>query len=178
MNETGGKTYVVPRVIHEATENAKKNPDVQEGLRRTFEPLQRDERVTEFGLTGRMDDAVLKLRIPREDFPRVLEAVTVFQQDTKERTVRETARLVILKAWLNHAKRKWAFEWNGVPVSAPIADRDFLDRIERREILLGAGDALDAEITFKQRYDAALGVFVNEQNSFVITRVIRPVPRD
>ena len=37
-------------------------------------------------------------------------------------------------------------EWHAC--SAPIADRDFLDRLERREILLGAGDALDAEITF------------------------------
>jgi hypothetical protein len=175
--ETGGRTYVVPRVVHEATENAKKNPEVQEGLRRTFETLQRDERITEFGLTGRMDDP-LKLRIPRAEFPRILEAVTIFQEDTKERTVKETARLVILKAWLNQAKRKWAFEWNGVPVSAPIADGDFLDRIERREVLLGAGDALDVEIAFKQRYDPTLGVFVNEQNSFVITKVIKPVPRD
>jgi hypothetical protein len=158
--EYASKTYIVPRVVHEATQNVKKNPDVQEGLRRTFEPLQRDPNVTEFGLTTRIDDAEVPLSIPRSEFPRILESVVVFQEDTKERTVKETARLVILKAWLNQAKRKWAFEWNGVPVSAPIADRDFLDRIERRDVLLGAGDALDVEITFKQHYDTTLGVFV------------------
>ena len=85
--------------------------------------------------------------------------------------------MVILKAWLNHAKRKWLFEWNGVPISAPIADRDFLDRLDRREHLFGAGDALDVEITFKQNYDKNLGVYVNDTNSFVVTKVIQVVPK-
>jgi hypothetical protein len=93
------------------------------------------------------------------------------------RVRKESARLVILKAWLNHAKRKWSFEWNGVPISAPIAGTDFLDRLDRREHLLGAGDALDVEITFKQNFDPALGVYVTEPNSYLVTRVIRPVPR-
>jgi hypothetical protein len=175
--ETGGRVFIVPREVHEATQNVKNNPEVQEGLRRTFEPLQRDTSVTEFALTSRMDDPEPPVSIPRSEFPRILEAVSTFQEETKERTVKETARLIILKAWLNHAKRKWAFEWNGVPVSAPIADQDFLDRLERRELLLGAGDALDVEIAFKQRYDGELGLFVNEPNSFVVTKVVRPVPR-
>jgi len=94
-----------------------------------------------------------------------------------ERTRKERARILILKAWLNHARRKWSFEWNGVPISAPIADRSFLDQLERREHLLGAGDALDAEITYRQFFDSDLGVYVNDPNSFVISRVIRPVPK-
>jgi hypothetical protein len=77
---------------------------------------------------------------------------------------------------LNHAKRKWSFEWNGVPISAPIADTGFLDKLDRREILFGSGDALDVEITLKQN-ENALGVWINDPNSFVITRVIRPVPK-
>jgi hypothetical protein len=175
--ETGGRTYIVPRDVHEATQNVKNNLDVQEGLRHTFEPLQNDTYVTELAFTNRMDDLEPQVVIPRSDFFRVLEAVSIFQEDTKERTVKETARLIILKAWLNHAKRKWSFEWNGVPVSAPIADQDFLDRLERRELLLGAGDALDVEIAFKQRYDGEMGVFRNEPNSFVVTKIVRPVPR-
>jgi hypothetical protein len=175
--ETEGRVIIVPRAVHDATQNVKNNPDVQEGLRRTFEPLLRDTNITEFALTSRMDDPDPPVRVPRSEFPRVLAAVSIFQKDTKERTIRETARVVILKAWLNHAKRKWAFEWNGVPVSAPIADQDFLDKLERRELLLGAGDALDVEIAFKQRYDDELGVFVNEPNSFIIAKVVRPVPR-
>lgn len=64
-----------------------------------------------------------------------------------------------------------------MPISAPIADKDFLDQLDRREHLLGSGDALDAELTYKQTFEAELGVYVNDPNSFVVTRVIRPVPR-
>lgn len=87
------------------------------------------------------------------------------------RIVRHRARLFVLKAWLNHAKRKWAFEWDGQPVSAPIADSDFLDALDRRALLLGAGDALDVEITFTQSYDKILGVWINDPTSYLVTKV-------
>jgi hypothetical protein len=117
------------------------------------------------------------LRIPRADFPLVASPVVGAEEQPLERTKKERARLLILKAWLNHAKRKWSFEWNGIPISAPISDREFLDQLDRREHLLGAGDALDVEITYKQTLDPELGVYVNDQNSFVVSRVIKPVPR-
>jgi len=63
-----------------------------------------------------------------------------------------------------------------VPLSAPISDRDFLDCLARREYLLDAGDALDVEIGFRQYYDPQLTVYVNDQNSFVITKVTQVVP--
>ena len=44
-------------------------------------------------------------------------------------------------------------------------------------MLLGAGDALDAELTFKQNYDATLGVWINDPASFVVTKVLKAVPR-
>jgi len=39
-------------------------------------------------------------------------------------------------------------------MSARIADTDFLDRLDRRQVLFGSGDALDVEIGFKQNYEA------------------------
>jgi hypothetical protein len=47
---------IVPRNVRQATENAKRNPNVQQGLRKTFEPLEADKRVTDFGITGSVDD--------------------------------------------------------------------------------------------------------------------------
>lgn len=58
-----------------------------------------------------------------------------------------------------------------------LADTNFLDLLDRRELLLGAGDALDVELTFKQNYDKTLGVWINNPQSFVVTKVLRPVPR-
>jgi len=175
--EIGHDTIIVPRTVQAATENVKNNPDVQNGLRRTFAPLQADAKITEFGLTSQIDDPVSLVRVDRTSFLAILEAPVLSEDLSRERIRQETARLVILKAWLNHAKRKWSFEWNGVPLSAPIVDKEFLDRIERREYLIGAGDALDVQIAFKQAFDPTLSVYVNNPNSFVIVKVIRHVPR-
>lgn len=173
----GNDTIIVPRNIYDATENAKKNPAVQKGIKKTFDALAHDINVTEFGITSGIADRQPLIRIPRTEFPvdAMIVSEAVVQPNVRE--VRQRARLLILKAWLNHAKRKWSFEWNGVPISAPISDIEFLDQLDRREHLLGAGDALDVEITYRQVLDPDLGVYINDQNSFVVTRVIRPVPR-
>ncbi len=174
----GHDTVIVPRNVYDASENAKKNPAVEKGIKKTFETIERDPNVTDFGLTSSIHDPQPLVAIPRADFSVVTQRVVIETEDPPaERTNTERARLVILKAWLNYAKRKWSFEWNGVPISAPISDWEFLDQLDRREILLGAGDALDVEISFKQTFDPSLGVYVNDPNSFVITKVIRPVSR-
>jgi len=173
----GNDTIIVPRIVHDATENVKKNLAVQKGLRKMFETLEADPHVTDFGLARSLADPRPVLTIPRSDFPLVTTPIVDSEEEPTERTRKERARLIILKAWLNHAKRKWSFEWNGVPISAPIADKDFLDRLGRREHLLGAGDALDVEITYKQTFNPELGVYENDPNSFVVSRVIRVVTR-
>jgi hypothetical protein len=175
----GNDQLIVPRKIYDAAENAKKSPAITDGLHRTFEPLAADKKVTDFGLTTSIADPEPKLRIPRIDFPIAsLPQATRDEADVRPR--REKARLVILKAWLNpkHKKHKWSFEWNGVPLSAPIADTEFLSKLYHREYVLGAGDALDVEIMFRQQYHPALGIYVNDQNSFVINRVERVVGQD
>lgn len=173
----GHDTIIVPRTVYDASENAKKNPAVQKGLKKTFESLEADPNITDFGITGSITDPHPLITIPRSDFPLVVMPAIGIEEEPQERTRKERARLVILKAWLNHAKRKWSFEWNGVPIRAPIGDKDFLDQLDRREHLLGSGDALDVELTYKQVFDTALGIHVNDENSFVVTRVIRPVTR-
>jgi hypothetical protein len=157
----GHDTVVVPRNVYDASENAKKNPAVEKGIKKTFESIERDPDVTEFGLTSSIHDPRPLVTIPRDDFSVITQrAVIETEEPPSERTKTERARLVILKAWLNHAKRKWSFEWNGVPISAPIFDRTFLDRLDRREILLGAGDALDVDIVFKQTFDQSLAQLI------------------
>lgn len=173
----GNDTVIVSRMVHEATEHVKKNPAVQRGLSKTFAALDADHDVTDFGITGSLKDPEPIMRIPRAEFPKVVIFDVPSEQEPKGRIVRERARVVVLKAWLNHAKRKWTFEWNGVPISAPIADTEFLDKLDQREIFFGSGDALDVEITFIQYFDSDLGVWINESNSFVVTHVLQLVPR-
>jgi hypothetical protein len=173
----GDKQVVVPRQVHEASENAKKDPEVDRCIRRTFEPLQKDPKVTGFGLTTSLETPKVPLYIPRTDFPRFTHDLVLPDVALTQRQQMATARLIILKAWLNQAKRKWSFEWNGVPVSAPIKDNDFLDAIAKRKYLIGAGDALDVEIASKQTFDSQLKVYVTDPNSYVITKVLAHVPK-
>jgi hypothetical protein len=94
-----------------------------------------------------------------------------------QRERREKARLVILKAWLKRGNSKWSFEWNGIPISAPIRDQEFFDRLENREFLIGSGDALDVELYYIQRFDADINVYVNDQTTYVVEKVIRTISR-
>jgi hypothetical protein len=174
--EHGGDRVIVPRTVYEAMPNVRKNPEVQHNLSRTFKAIERDEAVANFGLTARIDDPHPILVVPRTEFERLSEPVALLPEDERTRTRTLEARLVILKVWFR-GKRKWSFEWNGVPISAPIKDDEFLDKLDQREYLIGAGDALDVLISFAQIRDPDLGTYVNDPNSFVITKVIRPVPK-
>jgi hypothetical protein len=175
--QDGGDRIIVPRNVYDALPNVRKSPEVQKNLSRTFRAIEQDEAVTDFGLTAKLNDPEPILVIPRDKFHEIAYDAAVLDSTEKMRPREVEARLVILKAWLTHAKRKWSFEWNGVPLSAPIKDEGFLDKIDRREYLIGAGDALDVFLQFRQVWDESLGVYVNDPNSFVVTKVIKPVPR-
>ena len=176
--KNGDQTIVVPRKVYEAAENAKKDPEVERCIRKTIEPLQKDPKVTGFGLTTSLEAPQVPLYIPREEFPRLTRvSVTPDVTTATQRSNTARARFVILKAWLTQAKRKWLFEWNGVPISAPIRDTQFLEDLTKRKYLIGSGDALDVEVSFIQNYDPHLKVFVNDPNSFVITKVLAHIAR-
>ncbi|MHC2465178.1 hypothetical protein [Bradyrhizobium embrapense] len=175
--KTGRYTIVVSPQVQTGTEHVKQNPAVHSGLAKTFAALEADDKVKDFGITGSINDLEPKFTIPRAEFPTVAQRSLPPDEVPQSRSSKKRARLFVLKAWLNHAKRKWSFEWNGEPVSAPITDIKFLDQVDRREVLLGAGDALDAEVTFKQNYDKTLGVWINDPASYVVTKVIRSVSR-
>jgi hypothetical protein len=103
----GNDTIIVPRNVYDATENAKKNPAVQKGIKKTFDALAQDVSVTDFGIASGIADRQPLIRIPRAEFPinAMIVSETVVQPNVRE--VKQRARLLILKAWLNHAKRKW-----------------------------------------------------------------------
>jgi hypothetical protein len=176
--QRGTDRIIVPLKVHADAERAKKSADVRRNIVRTFTPLEANPAITDFGFTGSINDTHPIIRIPRDEFPMLLDQQVIDELPPEEwRQQTMTARILILKAWINHKKRKWSFEWNGVPVSAAIVDEEFLDRIDRREYLIGAGDALDVEITVMQHYDKKLGVYVNDPKRYLITRVIEVISK-
>jgi len=152
----GKDRVIIPRTVYDQMQNVRDDPEVQRNLSRTFDAIERDDAVENFGLTPRMADPEPVVQIPRAIFPQLSSTPAIAEGDPKRRERRERARLVILKAWLTPGNRKWSFEWNGVPISAPIKDESFWGKLASREYLIGQGDALDAELRFKQFYDEEL----------------------
>jgi hypothetical protein len=174
----GKDRIIVPRPTYDQAKNAQHNEAVQEGLSRTFSPLEADPNVTDFGLTRFMEDAKPLIRIPRADFPLFTSQAHVIEPIQAERETHSKARLKILKAWLDNSKRKWSFEWNGVPISAPIKDESFLQRLGNRDFALGSGDAIDVVITYRQNFNPTLGVYENDTNTFVISEVFALIQKN
>ncbi len=174
----GGDRIIVPREVYERTERVKKDPEVRRNLKKTFDVIEQDPAIENFGLTRSLSDETPLIQIPRAQFGNISSAPTIVTEDQKRRSSNERARLPITKAWLTPGSHKWAFEWNGVPMSARVKDEEFLQRVEAREYLIGAGDALDATIKFEQDFDAATDMWANDVASYVITKVHRIISRD
>jgi hypothetical protein len=172
----GSDTYIIPKSVYDLIPKAKANPQVEKNISRMFETIEHDDAIQNFGLTPHVSDPEPLIQFPREDFPKLAQPPAILAPDNEisRRSTEHEARLVILKAWMKPG-RKWSFEWNGVPVSAPITDAAFLGRFSRREFLLGVGDALDVVLRFQQTYDEDLGLWVNDHGTYEIVKVIRPV---
>ena len=62
-------------------------------------------------------------------------------------------------------------------ISAPITDEEFLAKLDRREYLIGACDALDVIVRVRQRYAEDLELYVNDPSTFVVVKVLNSIPR-
>ena len=173
----GGDRIIIPRAVYDQMPNVRSNPEVMKNLNRTFQVIEQDAAIENFGLTPRLHDTEPLVQIPRSDFPQLSTSPAVVDGDARRRQRTETARLVILKAWLMPGNRKWSFEWNGVPISAPIKDEAFFEKLETREYLIGQGDALDVRLSYQQDFDESLGVYVNDPQTFEVSEVIAPIAR-
>lgn len=177
----GEDKIIVPRKAYEGCEKLKYDPKIQNSISRTFRVIEADDAIENFGITPREEDIEPLLQVSRKEFPRLAESpyLTLPESPPGRRERIEPATLVILKAWLDvSSTRKWSFEWNGVPISAPIKDIDFLKRLARREHLIGYGDALTVELRYLQDYDEKLGIYVNDQRTFEVLKVERIIQRE
>jgi hypothetical protein len=116
-----GDRVIIPRNVYNQVETVKSNPEVQRNLSRTFQILEEDHAIENFGLTPRVDDPEPLVQITRDEFPK-LAIVPEDIEELEQRKQRvERVRIIVLKAWLVRSARKWQFEWNGVPISVQFA---------------------------------------------------------
>lgn len=176
--ERGDDQIILPREVYEQLPNIRSNPEVQRNVQRTFEALENDPAIENFGLTPNLNDDVPLISIPREDFIVFTERSALPSPENGRRTTRKSARLLVRKLWLDGSSKKWSFEWNGVPVSAPIKDERFLSDLENRTIMIGSGDALDVVLEFEQSFDKSTGVWENDPSSYRVVEVQEHLLKD
>ena len=117
------------------------------------------------------------MQIPRTDFDILIKMPDLLLSEEEKRRPRtHTAILIVLKPWINASKRKWSFEWNGVPISAYVQDEEFLDQIRAHRIRFGNGDALEADIQVYEELDETIGVWINDPSTYVIQSVRKFMP--
>ncbi|MEM8971742.1 MAG: hypothetical protein AAGD43_06765 [Pseudomonadota bacterium] len=181
--ERGRDRIIIDRSVYEKMREIRDEPVIQKSIRRTFEAIANDEAIENFGITRSLEDQDPIVQIDRDDFPRFtarrpfVAKLTEEPSLVKRRVREENARLLVLKLWLVAGNRKWQFEWNGVPVSAPILDDDFARKLINREVTILAGDALDVVLRYDQEWNEALSLYENDTSSFEIVKVLAVVPR-
>lgn len=177
--QKGSDRYIIPRAIYDTTSKLRNDPAIQENISKTFEVVSQDPAIDNFGLTPNQKDKEPLIQFRRDEFDNLslpIHSLLPDEPNFKRRERKERATLLILKAWLRRGPTKWTFEWNGFPISAPIKDAEFFTRLENREFLIGAGDALDVELSYIQELNEA-GVYANNMTTFVVEKVYGPVPR-
>jgi hypothetical protein len=134
--EKGGDTIIIPRTIYDQMPAVRTSPEVQKNLSRTFQVIEEDSAIENFGMTPNLQDEKPLVQVSRTEFLVLAQTDYALEvtEDTRSRVRTERVRLVILKAWFVSGNRKWSFEWNGVPLSAPIMDQTFFDKLASREI--------------------------------------------
>ena len=176
--EYGNDRIILPRDAHTHFENVKNSESASKNIRKTFGAIEQDEAVENFGLTHEIDDVDPIVQFSREEIASIAGTAIAVADFGSRRERTERAMLVILKAWLKAGNNKWSFDWNGVPIAAPIKDHSFLNRLVDHEISIGVGDAIEAVVSFEQDYDEALGIWVTDQHSYKVVEVLNFVERE
>ena len=96
--------------------------------------------------------------------------------DSAQRVREERTRLEILRVLFERGRRRWQFLWHGSRISAPILDDQFFDRVERREILMGAGDVLEVTLRITQAKVDGMNLWENKSYEVVTVHGHQPRP--
>ncbi len=163
----GNKITVNKNVYNVAFNNVK----TQKAMKAIFTTLDNDEAITDFSLLDEKEEPLF--RVERKEFSE-LKTLNLLPLTDKQ-YVSDTATVYIVK--INFDKTLvWDFIYRGEKKSAYIKDDDFLNKVAKREVLFGNGDALKVELDIEQAFDETYGTFLNT-GTIIIRKVLEVMPK-
>jgi hypothetical protein len=127
-----------------------KDTQVQKAVDGVLKPLRREEGIDKFEV--RTDNQIIE-RVDKEEAKQLASENDDIDDDSLETTiVPDTSRIAALEIVKLSFKddNKWVFsDGSGGTINADIADEEFLDKLNKREVLFGKGDTLKVKILTK-----------------------------
>jgi hypothetical protein len=171
--EQGNEKIIIPKEAEKYYEAVKKSDAVNNNISRTFNALEKDNSISEFGITNKIDDKEPLMKISSDKFPII--AGDAILEDEASREITERTELQIVRAILERSKRRWEFVWRGVNISAPVSDREFYDEFFAHRITIAPGDSLDVQLRVVQKLEAETGIYTNID--YEVVKVYKHIPR-
>jgi len=171
--QQGDTRIIVPRDVHEATNQVERSPRFRQGIGDAFRTIGADASVVSVGFSPSPTDRAPLLTIPRDRFATLPSDLEIADSDTRELT--EITDLRIVRAILERSRRRWQFVWHGVKISAPVSDDTFYTDFFAHKITIAPGDALRVRLRLVQKRDRDLVVWIND--SYEVVEVLDHLPR-
>lgn len=170
--EQGDKKIIIPKNVYDAQKEVEKSERFRKSVSQTFEAVEKDSNVTEFGLTKHLDDKTPDRVIPRERFGLLSHPLDI---DEPQREIQEVADLQIKRAILERSKRKWEYIWRGIKISAPVLDEQFYSDFFAHKVTIAPGDSFEVVLKIYQSRDEDTGIYTNSR--YEVVRVNKHIPR-
>lgn len=158
---SGDHKVILPIAVYEASEELKDNQKIQGKIKETFETLEQDPVITDFGIARDPDAEDFIVKAKREEFPRLSQVIEILEGDSNRRVKREKAELIIIKPVLENSSNKWRFVWREMKISATMSDEKFMARVVTGQVSFTYGDRLSVLLLIHQEKDHNLQEFLN-----------------
>lgn len=138
------------------------NPKVGKAVSASFKELGNNPDIEYVEISGGpKGEEASAFRAESEEFEAIASAPQYAGEDTKTATL-ENQHLTVLRVLLKRStKCMWQFAWNGIPISANVADPDFVNNLDSYSFSIG--DVMEVDLRVTQRYDREMKAFINER---------------
>jgi len=167
-------------VNHKSGDLILNNPVINVTINNTFNTLKKETEIK--GLEFVSDLNTSKIEIPKDKFDELIttDLLNTYSQTTEIQQKRTMPKidvpLSIFKIVFDE-KYKWQFLDNqGQKISATIKDKDFFERVRKRELYFTNGDVLIADLEIEQEYNEIAKAYENKSYTIVDIKDVRHQP--